>query len=114
MMQTYQFACGEDIALALDATAGDISMVSSVSAQLKAIPPGRAVLPEGVPVAAIFSITPRAATDLAPAGWTLLIPASTSIGLGAGNYAADAQLIVAGGTAITSQLGIRLRAAVTS
>ena len=113
-MQTYQFACGEDIALALDATAGDVSTVSNLSAQLKAIPTGRAVLPDGVPVAATFSVTPRAATSMTPAGWTLLIPASISVGLTAGNYVGDAQLTAAGGTAITSQIGIRLRQAVTS
>jgi len=113
-MQTYQFARGEDIMLALDAIAGDISTVSSLSAQLKAIPPGRAVLPDGVPVAATFAVSPRAAALDVPAGWTLLIPAATSAGLVAGNYLADAQLQIAGGTAITSQIGIRLREAVTS
>jgi hypothetical protein len=113
-MQTYQFARGEDIMLALDAVSGDPTRVSSIAAQLKAIPPGRAVLPAGASAVATFAVSARAATTEAPAGWTLLIPAATSAGLGAGNYLADAQLQIAGGTAITSQIGIRLREAVTS
>ncbi len=113
-MQTYTFARGEDVALALDAVSGDVASVSGISAQLKAVPPGRAVVPSGAHAVATFTITPRAAASDAPAGWTLLIPATTSAALAAGNYLADAQLRVAGGVAVTSQVAIRLREAVTS
>jgi len=113
-MQTYTFARGEDVAVALDAVSGDMSIVSSISAALKAIPAGRAVLPDAAPVAASFTISPRAASGDVPPGWTLLIPAALSAALPAGNYVADARLNVAGGTTLTSQIGIRLREAVTS
>jgi hypothetical protein len=113
-MQTYVFTRGEDIAVALDAVSGDVATVSAISAALKPIPGWRAVLPAGTPAAAMFIITPRAAATDIPAGWTLLIPALVSATLAVGNYVADALLHVAGGTAITEQIGIRLKEAVTS
>ena len=117
-MLTYEFALGEDIAIALDAVQGDPTLVSAISAQLKAIPGWRAVLPVGASIAATFQITPRIAEGTGgsaiPPGWTLLIPAALSATLNAGNYVADALLTMAGGTAITEQIGIRLKAAVTS
>ena len=113
-MQTYTFARGEDIAIALDAVTGDPLSVTSISAALKAIPAWRAVLPVGAAVAASFSITPRAASSDAPAGWTLRIPAAVSATLKAGNYLADALLHLAGGTTITEQIMIRLREAVST
>ena len=117
-MLTYEFAAGEDIAIALDAVQGDPTTVSSISAQLKALPGWRAVLPMGASVAASFQITPRIAqgtgATAVPAGWTLLIPAAISATLKTGNYIADALLTLAGGTAITEQIGVRLKEPVTS
>ena len=113
-MQTYVFTRGEDIAIALDALSGDPTTVSAISAALKPLPAWRAVLPTGTPAAASFTITPRVATVDVPAGWTLRIPALVSATLKAGNYLADALLQIAGGVAITEQIGIRVREPVTS
>ncbi len=113
-MQTYTFARGEDIAIALDAVAGDPATVNRIDAQLRVIPTGRAVLPDTGVAAADFLVTARAATVDAPAGWTLFIPAATTVTFVAGNYVADARLQVAGGVAMTDQIGIRLRTAITT
>lgn len=113
-MPPYIFERGETVSLALDALSGDPASVSAISAQLKAVAPGRLSVAADAAVAATFAIVPRAAVDELPAGWTLTIPASTSASLAAGFYAADARLEVAGGVIITEQVAIRIRDAVTS
>lgn len=113
-MTPFTYQRGETILLALDAVSGDPLTVGAVTAQLKAVPPGRTTIPAGATVAASFSVTPRAATTDSPAGWTLTIPASASAGLAAGSYLADARLEVGTGIVITDQIAIRLREPVTT
>jgi hypothetical protein len=113
-MPPYIFQRGETVSLALDVLSGDPIAVSVITAQLKAVTPGRLSVAPDAPVAASFTITPRAAVDDLPAGWTLTISASTSATLAAGFYAADARLEVAGGVIITDQVALRIRDAVTS
>jgi hypothetical protein len=113
-MQTYVYTRGEDIAIALDAVSGDPGIVTAISAALKPLPAGRAVLPPGLPAGIPFMISPRTATPDMPAGWTLNVPAAVSATLKPGNYVADALLQVAGGVKITDQIGIRLREPVVS
>jgi hypothetical protein len=113
-MPPYIFQRGETISLALDALSGDPTGVTVITAQLKAVAPGRLSVAADAPVAANFAITPRAAAGEVPAGWTLTIPASASAALAAGFYAADARLEVAGGVIITEQVALRIRDAVTS
>lgn len=105
---------GETISLALDAVSGDPLSVSAITAQLKAVPAGRTTIAANTPVAASFSVTPRAEQADVPAGWTLTIGAATSATLAAGAYLADARLVVAGGVIVTEPLSLRLRDSVTS
>lgn len=113
-MPPYIYQRGETVSLALDVLSGDPAGVTAITAQLKAVAPGRLSVAAGASVAASFSITPRAAIDDLPAGWTLTIPASVSAALDAGFYAADARLEVAGGVIITDQIALRIRDAVTA
>lgn len=113
-MPPYIFQRGETVSLALDVLSGDPAGVSAITAKLKAVAPGRLSVAADAAIAATFTITPRAAVDDLPAGWTLTIPASTSAALAAGFYAADARLEVAGGVIITEQVLLRIRDAVTS
>jgi hypothetical protein len=112
-MTPYTFQRGETLFLALDAVTGDPLSVTSISAVMKAVPPGRTVVPEGAAVAANFSITPRAAEGDIPAGWTLTIPATISASLAAGAYMADARLEVASGVIVTEPIAIRIKPSVT-
>jgi hypothetical protein len=113
-MTPFTYQRGETITLALDAAEGDPLAVGAVTAQLKAVPPGRTAVPENSPVAASFSVSTRAATLEFPAGWTLSIPAGVSAALAPGTYLADARLEVGTGIVITDPVIIRLRQAVTS
>jgi hypothetical protein len=113
-MTPYIYQRGETVSLALDALSGNPASVTAISAQLKPVAPGRLSVAADAPVAASFMISPRAAVDDIPAGWTLTIPASVSATLAAGFYAADARLEVAGGVIITDQVALRLRDAVTA
>lgn len=113
-MTSYLFQRGETIALALDAVTGDPQSIAGISAQLKAIPPGRTSVPPGEPVAAEFVISTRPAEGETPAGWTLVIAAATSAGLTPGHYLADARLDVAGGVIVTEPVSIRIRQSVSA
>jgi hypothetical protein len=113
-MPPYIFQRGETVSLALDALSGNPASVTAISAQLKAVAPGRLSVAPDAPVAASFSIAPRAAVGDLPSGWTLTIPASVSAALAAGFYAADARLEVAGGVIITDQIALRIRDSVTT
>ncbi len=112
-MTPYIYQRGETISLALDALSGDPAIVTALSANLKAVPAGRTSISAGAPIAANFSVTARAATTETAAGWTLTIPAATSLTLAAGNYLADARLVVGSGVVITDQIALRLREPVT-
>jgi hypothetical protein len=113
-MTPYVFQRGETISLALDALSGDPAAVSAIIARLKAVPPGRAHVPPGAPVAAEFDIVDRPAAGEIPAGWTLTIPAAESAALSPGPYLADARLDVAGGRVITESVAIRIRESVSA
>lgn len=113
-MTPFTYQRGETILLALDAVSGDPISVGAVTAQLKAVPPGRTSIPAGAPVAANFAVSTRVASPEFPAGWTLAIPASASAALAAGSYLADARLEVGTGVVITDQIAIRLRDPVTT
>lgn len=77
-MPPYTFQRGETISLALDAVTGDPLTVTAIGAVMKAVPPGRTGVPDGAPVAAAFSISPRAAVGDIPTGWTLNVDATLS------------------------------------
>jgi hypothetical protein len=113
-MAPFVYQRGETISLALDALSGDPASVSGVTAQMKAVPPGRSSVPADTPIAATFAIVSRAAAGDIPPGWTLTIDAATSAALLAGAYLADARIVSAGGVIITEQVAIRIRDAVTS
>ena len=113
-MTPYIFQRGETISLALDAVTGDPLSVTTISAAMKAVPPGRTGVPDGAPVAANFTISSRTVQGDIPAGWTLTIPAATSASLTPGSYLADARLVVAGGVIITEPIAIRIKPSVTS
>ena len=113
-MTPYTFQRGETLSLALDALSGEPLLVSAISAVMKAVAPGRTGVSAEAPVAAVFTIAPRAAAGDIPSGWTLTIPAAVSATLTAGNYLADARLEIAGGVVITESVAIRLRNSVSA
>lgn len=113
-MTPYVFQRGETISLALDTLSGDPATITTITAQLKAVPAGRTTVPAGVPEAATFDVSPRVAAGDVPAGWNLTIAAPVSAALLAGSYLADAKLTVAGGVIITDSVALRIRDAVTS
>jgi hypothetical protein len=113
-MTPYIFQRGETISLALDAVSGDPAGITSVVAQLKAVPPGRTTVPAGAPIAAGFSVSSRPAMGDIPPGWTLTISAATSSTLTAGAYLADARIEIAGGVVVTESVAIRLRDSVST
>lgn len=112
-MTPYIFQRGETISLALDAVTGDPLSVTAIDAVLKPVSPGRTGASDSAPVAAIFSISPRPATDDIPPGWILSIAAEMSATLSAGAYLADARLEVAGGVIVTEPVAIRIKQSVT-
>lgn len=113
-MTPYTFQRGETISLALDAVTGDPLSITAIDAAMKNVPPGRTGVPDGAPVAAIFSIVPRAAQGDLPPGWTLTVDASASALLAPGSYLADARLQVAGGVIVTDPVAIRLKQSVSA
>ena len=97
----YTFQRGETISLALDAITGSTADVSSITARIRKLLPGKTDLASTTPVSATFTITTRAATTELPAGWTLTLSATDSATLEAGNYLTDAKMVIAGGTVTT-------------
>jgi hypothetical protein len=112
-MPPYTFQRGETLTLALDAVTGDPLSITSISAVMKAVPPGQTGVPQGAPVAATFIVSPRAAQGEIPPGWSLSIPATVSASLAAGAYLADARLEIAGGVVVTEPVAIRIKPSVT-
>jgi hypothetical protein len=112
-MTPFTFQRGETVSLALDAVTGDPLSVTSISAVMKAVPPGRTGVPDGAPVAATFSVSPRTVQGDIPPGWTLSIAAATSAALSPGAYLADARLEIAGGVIVTEPVAIRIKPSVT-
>ncbi len=108
------FQRGETISLALDAVSGDPLTVTSITAAMKAVAPGRTSVSASAPVAAAFVISPRAAVGDVPAGWTLSIDANVSASLPSGHYLADARLGVGGGVIITETVMIQIRESVSA
>lgn len=80
------------LTLELDALDGDVGTVTAVQATLRRLKSPSYVLSGADPVAANFTITPRAAAGPWPAGWTLKLPPSVTLPLESGLYAADARL----------------------
>jgi hypothetical protein len=113
-MTPYTFQRGETISLALDAVTGDSLSVTAISAAMKAVAPGRTSVSAGTPVAAAFTISPRAAQGDIPPGWSLTVDAAASAALAVGNYLADARLSVAGGVIITESVAIAIRESVSA
>jgi hypothetical protein len=105
---TYVHERGETISIPLDAVAGDPLAVTSVTAKMRMLEPGKRVLNPDAPVAATFIITPRDADGDIPPGWICMIDATTSANLAVGTYLADAKLIVAGGTIIHGGLAVQI------
>lgn len=88
----YTFARGATVRLALDVLDGSTAAVTAVSAVLRKVAKIGALPLTGEPVAATFTVTPRAASGAIPAGWDLVIPPSVTASLAAGYYAGDARL----------------------
>lgn len=97
----YTFQRGETISLALDAITGSTGDVSSITARIRKLLPGKTDLASTTPVSESFDITTRAATAELPAGWLLTLSPAKSVKLQAGNYLTDAEITLAGGTYIT-------------
>ena len=96
-----EFRIGEDIAIALDAIAGDTAAVTAIGVAMKPALVGDNRLMLDDEAAAIpLTAAPQA---VAGAGWTIALPGAQSAALEPGLYGIDARLIVAGGVVITEQ-----------
>lgn len=96
-----EFRIGEDIAIALDATAGSTAGVSAISASMKpaTIGTNRFVLDDSA-AAQSLTIAPQSP---ASAGWTVTLPAAQSALLAPGIYGIDARIVIGSGVEITDQ-----------
>ena len=95
------FRIGEELTLALDASAGDTAAVSAISALMKPalVTANRLVLDDAAsPVALV--VTPQSP---ASAGWTISLGHSQSALLEPGIYGIDAKLTLASSVEITEQ-----------
>jgi hypothetical protein len=110
----YTYQRGETIQIALDAVEGDPTLITAITAKMRALRPGKRTIDLGAPDAATFAVSERAAVDDQPGGWTMTIDATTSAGLAVGSYLADAKLVVAAGTFITEPLEIQITEPATS
>jgi hypothetical protein len=93
-----EFRIGEDLGIALEVTAGDMTQVSAVSAAMK---PARIAANRPVLDASAAPIALTVASGAA--GWTLSLPSATTAALAPGIYGIDARLEIAGGVEITEQ-----------
>lgn len=96
-----EFRVGEDIAIALDAIAGDTAAVSAIVAKMKpALVGDNRLMLDDAATAIPLSATPQA---IAGAGWTIALAGTQTALLEPGLYGIDARLTVAGGVVITEQ-----------
>lgn len=95
------FRIGEDLLVALDATAGNAALASAISAAIKPATVGanRLVLDDAASGIALTI----AAQSPASAGWILSLPASLTATMEPGTYGIDARLVVGSGIEITDQ-----------
>lgn len=94
-----EFRLGEDIAVALDATAGDPATVTAISARMKSakVLGNRLVLDDSA------SPIDLAVTANGLEGWLIALDHTASAALAPGIYGIDAKLTIAGGIEITEQ-----------
>ncbi len=93
------FRIGEDISVALDATAGDPATVTAIAARMK---------PAKVTGNRIVLDDAGAATDMTvasqgPAGWTISLGHTATANLAPGLYGIDARLTLSGAVEMTDQ-----------
>lgn len=94
-----EFRLGEDVAIALDAIAGDPSTVTAITAAMRQV-----VGPPFTSQPIVFreaSALPMVATSRGADGWTLSLPAAVTATLASGFYAVDARMEIGGGVEIT-------------
>jgi hypothetical protein len=96
-----EFRIGEDISVALDATAGDPATVSAITAKMK---PAKALSNRIVldDTAAGIDMTVPAQ---GPAGWLVSLGHIATASLAPGLYGIDAKLTIAGAIEMTDQTG---------
>jgi hypothetical protein len=94
------FRIGEEITLALDATAGDPATVTVITAKMKSakVSGNRMVLDDSA-----NGIDMLVSPQSGAAGWTLSLGHTASAGLNAGLYGIDARLTLSGAVEITEQ-----------
>ena len=96
-----EFRIGEDLAVALDVTAGDPATVTAISAKMKPtlVSTSRLVLDEAA-AAITLSVAPQSP---ASAGWTIALGAAQSAALAPGVYGIDARLTIGASVEMTDQ-----------
>lgn len=104
--ETQTFARGETIVVELDATSGDETAVTEVTAKLRRLATGQWRLDATAALAATATVTTRAEAGAVPAGWTVTIPAAVSATLDAGQYQLDARLEIGSTVETTDPLFI--------
>ena len=96
-----EFRLGEDIAIALDATAGSTASVSSLSAVMKpAIVTANRFVLDVAASGTAMTVTPQSPSS---AGWIIALPHTATASLAAGVYGIDARLDISGSIEMTDQ-----------
>lgn len=96
-----EFRLGEDISIALDATSGDASTVTSLTAAMKpALIVGNRVVLDDTATGIAMTVAPQVP---ASAGWIISLANAATSGLAAGVYGIDARLNFASSVEITEQ-----------
>ncbi|MEO0589126.1 MAG: hypothetical protein AAFZ11_01050 [Pseudomonadota bacterium] len=91
------FRIGEDIALALDAVAGDIANIQQITANLSASKQRTHFELDTEFTAVTMLVSDRSAEGANPAGWTISLAASQTTSLKPGLYGIDARMVDANG-----------------
>jgi hypothetical protein len=95
------FRIGEDIAVALDAIAGDTGLVSAITASMKpAMVVANRIVLDDAATGIVMTVTSQGAS-----GWLVSLPAANTAALAAGIYGIDARLTLSGAVEMTEQSG---------
>ena len=96
-----EFRIGEDISVALDATAGDPATVTAIAAKMKpAKVSGNRIVLDDTAAGIDMAVASQGA-----AGWLVSLGNSTTASLMPGLYGIDARLTLAGAVEMTDQTG---------
>ena len=109
MAHAFTFCRGDTIALALQCTSGDPTMVTSVRATLRPALYANSYTPSGLWPSSATLVSYNPASSPALPYWLIAVPAANSAALSSGQYALDAELNISGIVVTTNAAMINLQ-----